>query len=94
VNQPGVLFFSIQVPQATTAKPAGETQPAKTRRAAAKAKPLPKKLRNPKSHPDLIADDAHVKTAQKQPGTSQRDHDSAKAQKPARRRRNPENEPF
>jgi hypothetical protein len=83
-----------EVPQTTTAKPAGETQPAKTRRAAAKAKPLPKKLRNPKSHPDLIADDAHAKTAHKQPEAARRDHDSAKAQKPARRLRNPENEPF
>ena len=79
-----------EVPQTTTPKP----QTAKTKRAAAKAKPLPKKLRNPKNHPDLIADDAHVKTAHKQPETAQRDHDSAKAQKPARRRRNPENEPF
>ena len=62
-----------EAPQTTTAKPAGETQPTKTRRAAAKAKPLPKKLRNPKSHPDLIADDAHVKTAHKQPEAAQRD---------------------
>ena len=83
-----------EVPQTTTAKLAEETQSPKTKRAAAKAKPLPKKLRNPKNHPDLIADDAHVKTAQKQPETAQMDHDSAKAQKPARRRRNPENEPF
>ena len=83
-----------EAPQTTTAKPAGETQTAKAKRAAAKAKPLPKKLRNPKNHPDLIAADAHVKTAHKQPETAQRDHDSAKAQKPARRLRNPENEPF
>jgi hypothetical protein len=62
-----------EVPQTTTAKPAGETQTAKTKRTAAKAKPLPKKLRNPKNHPDLIADDAHVKTAHKQPETAQRD---------------------
>jgi hypothetical protein len=83
-----------EVPQTTTAKPAGETRAAKTKRAAAKAKPLPKKLRNPKNHPDLIADDAHVKTAHKQPETAQRDHSSPKAQKPAKRFRNPENEPF
>ena len=83
-----------EVPQTTTAKPAGETKSPKTKRAAAKAKPLPKKLRNPKSHPDLIAGDAHAKTAHKQPEAAQRDHDSAKAQKPAKRRRNPENEPF
>src|SRR6516225_8801085 len=63
-----------EAPQTTTAKPAGETQTAKAKRAAAKAKPLlPKKLRNPKSHPDLIADDAHVKTAHKQPEAAQRD---------------------
>jgi hypothetical protein len=74
-----------EVPQTTAAKPAGETRAAKTKRAAAKAKPLPKKLRNPKNHPDLIADDAHVKTAHKQPETAQRDHDSAKAQKRAKR---------
>jgi hypothetical protein len=54
-------------------KPAGETQTAKTKRAAPKAKPLPKKLRNPKNHPDLIADDVHVKTTQKQPEAAQRD---------------------
>jgi hypothetical protein len=83
-----------EAPQTTTAKLAGETQPAKTRRAAAKATPLPKKLRNPKSHPDLIADDAHAKTAHKQLEAARRDYDSAKAQKPARRLRNPENEPF
>ena len=40
-----------EVPQTTTPKP----QTAKTKRAAAKAKPLPKKLRNPKNHPDLLA---------------------------------------
>jgi hypothetical protein len=83
-----------EVPQTTTAKPAGETQTAKTKRASAKAKPLPKKLRNPKNHPDLIADDAHVKTAQKQPEAAKRDHHPPKAQKPAKRLRNPENEPF
>jgi hypothetical protein len=81
-------------PQTTTAKPAGETQTTKTKRAAPKAKPLPKKLRNPKNHPDLIADDAHVKTAQKKPEAAQRDHHPQKAQKPAKRLRNPENEPF
>jgi hypothetical protein len=70
-----------EVPQTTTAKPAGETQTAKTKRASAKAKPLPKKLRNPKNHPDLIADDAHVKTAQKQPEAAQRDHPPAKSAK-------------
>ena len=83
-----------EVPQTTTAKPAGETQTAKTKRAAAKAKPLPKKLRNPKNHPDLIADDAHVKTAHKHSETAPRGHDTSKAQKPAKRLRNPENEPF
>ena len=62
-----------EVPQTTTAKPAGETLTTKTKRAAPKAKPLPKKLRNPKNHPDLIADDAHLKTAQKQPQAAQRD---------------------
>jgi hypothetical protein len=60
----------------------------------AKAKPLPKKLRNPKNHPDLIADDAHVKTAQKHSEAAPGDHDTAKAQKRAKRRPNPENELF
>ena len=59
-----------------------------------KAQTLPKPLRNPKSHPELLADDPHLKTAQKQPEPARRHHDSAKAQKPAKRRRNPENEPF
>src|SRR5271165_5662945 len=32
---------------------------------------LPKPLRNPKTHPELLADDAHAKTAQKQRDTAQ-----------------------
>jgi hypothetical protein len=69
-----------------------QTQTAKRKRTApvAKAKPLPKKLRNPKNHPDLLAD----KNALKQPEAAKSDHDTAKAQKPAKHRRNPENMPF
>jgi|SRR5215471_6324029 len=55
---------------------------------------LPKPLRNPKNHPELLADDPRLKTAQKQPETGRRHHDTAKAQKPAKRQPNPENEPF
>ena len=55
---------------------------------------LPKPLRNPKTHPELLADDAHAKTALKPSDPAQGDHDTAKALKPAKRRRDPEKEPF
>jgi hypothetical protein len=55
---------------------------------------LPKPLRNPKTHPELLADDPHAKTAQKQPDTAQGGHDTAKAQKRGKRLRDPEKEPF
>ena len=88
-----------EVPQ-TTAKPATQKQPeaASTKRkrgtAKANATKLPKRLRNPKNHPELLAGNPQAKTAQKQPDAHPRDHDTAKAQKPARRLRSPENEPF
>jgi hypothetical protein len=87
-------------PVAPEPKPSPETvqkQPdaAQKKRGTVKAnaKKLPKQLRNPKTHPELLAD-AHAKPAQKQPDADPRDHDTAKAQKPARRLRSPENEPF
>jgi hypothetical protein len=56
---------------------------------------LPKPLRNPKTHPELLADEAtYAKTAQKQSDLAQGDHDTAKTQKRAKRRRDPEKEPF
>jgi hypothetical protein len=55
---------------------------------------LPKPLRNPKIHPELLADDAHAKTAHKQPEATPGDHDTAKAQKRAKRLRDPVKEPF
>ena len=55
-------------------------------------------------HPEVLKPDAtvaaeqakptHAETVQKQPDTTPGDHDSAKAQKPAKRLRNTENEPF
>jgi hypothetical protein len=74
-----------------------QPDPAPKKRGTVKAtiKLLPKPLRNPKTHPELLADEApHAKTAQKQPDPAQGDHDTAKAQKPAKRRRDPEKEPF
>src|SRR5208337_822195 len=68
--------------------------PKKRGTAKASAKMLPKPLRNPKSHPELLADDAHAKTAHKQPEAAPRDHDTAKAQKRAKRLRDPVKEPF
>jgi hypothetical protein len=70
-----------------------------------KAQKLPKPLRNPKNHPELLAGDAHLateqgskttrsKTIQKHPEAAPGDHDTTKAQKPAKRLPNPENEPF
>jgi hypothetical protein len=90
---------SKEVPQTTThAKPAQKQPEATTKRkrgtAKANATKLPKRLRNPKNHPELLAGNLQAKTAQKQPDTHPRDHDTAKAQKPARRLRSPENEPF
>ena len=62
-----------EVPQTTThAKPA-QKQPeaASTKRkrgtAKANATKLPKRLRNPKNHPELLAGDPQAKTAQKHP---------------------------
>src|ERR1700737_3438895 len=76
-------------PVAPEPKPSPETvqkQPdaAQKKRGTVKAnaKKLPKQLRNPKTHPELLAD-VHAKTAQKQPDADPRDHDTAKAQKPA-----------
>jgi hypothetical protein len=84
-------------------KPSPETvvhkqpDPAPKKRVTVKAtasKLLPKPLRNPKTHPELLADDHHAKTAQKQPDTASGDHDTAKAQKPGKRLRDPAKEPF
>jgi hypothetical protein len=54
---------------------------------------LSKPLRNPKTHPELLADD-RAKTALKPSDPAQGDHDTAKAQKRPKRRPNPEKEPF
>ena len=59
-----------------------EAAPKKRGTAKASAKMLPKPLRNPKTHPELLADD-RAKTALKQPDTATGDHDTAKAQKRA-----------
>jgi hypothetical protein len=85
-------------------KPAPETvvqkqpDPAPKKRVTAKAnasKLLPKPLRNPKTHPELLADEAPLaKTAQKLPDTASGDHVTAKAQKPGKRLRDPAKEPF
>jgi hypothetical protein len=84
-------------------KPSPETvvqkqpDPAPKKRVTVKAsaKLLPKPLRNPKTHPELLADEApHAKTAQKQPDTASGDHDTAKAKKRGKRLRDPEKEPF
>jgi hypothetical protein len=84
-------------------KPAPETvlqkQPDLTqkKRGTVKAnasKLLPKPLRNPKTHPELLADDHHAKPAQKQSDPAQGDHDTAKTQKRAKRLRDPAKEPF
>jgi hypothetical protein len=73
-----------------------QPDPAPKKRGTVKAnasKLLPKPLRNPKTHPELLAN-AHAKPAQKQPDPAQGDHVTAKAQKRAKRRRDPEKEPF
>jgi hypothetical protein len=75
-----------------------QPDPAPKKRTTAKANAknlLPKPLRNPKTHPELLADEApHAKTAQKQSDLAQGHHDTAKAQKRAKRLRDPEKEPF
>src|SRR5271157_274927 len=50
-----------------TVKKLPDPTPKKRGTAKASAKMLPKPLRNPKIHPELLADDAHAKTAHKQP---------------------------
>jgi hypothetical protein len=79
-------------------KPSPETvvqkqpDPAPKKRGTAKAnasKLLPKLLRNPKTHPELLADDPHAKTALTPSDPAQGDHDTAKAQKRAKRQRDP-----
>jgi hypothetical protein len=57
----------------------------------ANAKLLPKKLRNPKTYPELLAD---AKPAQKPSDPAQGDHDTTKAQKRGKRLRDPAKEPF
>ena len=70
-----------------------EAAPKKRGTAKASATMLPKRLRNPKSHPDLLADETHAKT-QKLPDAAPGDHDTAKATKPVKRRRKLEKGPF
>ena len=77
-----------------TVKKLPDPTPKKRGTAKASAKMLPKPLRNPKIHPELLADDAHAKTAHKQPEAAPGDHDTAKAQKRAKRLRDPVKEPF
>src|SRR5271166_877715 len=77
-----------------TVKRLPDPTPKKRGTAKASAKMLPKPLRNPKIHPELLADDAHAKTAHKQPEAAPGDHDTAKAQKRAKRLRDPVKEPF
>ena len=71
-----------------------DAAPKKRGTAKASAKMLPKPLRNPKTHPELLADDHHPKTALKPSEAAQGDHDTAKAQKRGKRLRDPEKEPF
>jgi hypothetical protein len=74
-----------------------QKQPAPKKQGTVKATAknlLPKPLRNPKTHPELLADDPNAKTALKPLNPAQGDHDTAKAQKRAKRQRDPEKEPF
>jgi hypothetical protein len=73
-----------------------QPDPAPKKRTTVKANAknlLPKPLRNPKTHPELLADD-RAKTTLKPSDHAQGDHDTAKAQKRAKRRPDPEKEPF
>jgi hypothetical protein len=73
-----------------------QPEPAPKKRTTAKANAknlLPKPLRNPKTHPELLADD-RAKTALKPSDPAQGDHDTAKTQKRAKRLRDPAKEPF
>ena len=91
----------------TTAHPqSSQKQPQAARGGIPKAQKLPKPLRNPKNHPELLAGDAHLATEQGSKTTRPKTlhkhpeaapggyHDTTKAQKPAKRLPNPENEPF
>ena len=87
----------VAAPAAPEPNPAPETvvqkqpNPAPKKRGTVKASLLPKPLRNPKTHPEFLADEApHAKTAQKPSDPAQGDDDTAKAQ----RRRDPAKEPF
>ena len=71
-----------------------EAAPKKRGTAKASAKMLPKSLRNPKTHPELLADDHHPKTALKPSEAAQGDHDTAKALKRAKRLRDPRERAF
>jgi hypothetical protein len=74
-----------------------QPDPAPNKRTTVKATAknlLPKPLRNPKTHPELLADDPHAKTALKPSDQAQGGHDTSKAQKRAKRRPDPEKEPF
>jgi hypothetical protein len=73
-----------------------QPDPAPKKRTTAKTNAknlLPKPLRNPKTHPELLADD-RAKTALKPSDPAQGDHDTAKTQKRAKRLRDPAKEPF
>ena len=69
--------------------------PKKRGTAKASAKLLPKPLRNPKTHPELLADEApHAKTAQKLPDTASGDHAPPRRKNPANAPVTPAKEPF
>jgi hypothetical protein len=110
-EEPAAPAAAEQGPQSATHAKTAQKHPqaAPRNRGAAKARKLPKPLRNPKNHPELLGpkpDEApvaavqdsktttHSKTAHKPSETAPRNHGSAKDQKPAKRLRNPENEPF
>jgi hypothetical protein len=79
-----------QVPQTTTPVKTAQKPPEVALRKRGTQKLLPKRLRNPKNHPELLAGE----TAQKPSEITPKDHGTAKAQKRARRLRNSEKEPF
>ena len=74
-----------------------QPDPAPKKRGTVKANAknlLPKPLRNPKTHPELLADDAHAKTALKPSDPAKGIMTPPRRKNPPKRLRDPEKEPF
>jgi hypothetical protein len=99
IHHPELLVKSDEVapepkPPETVVQKQPDAAPKKRVTVKANATKLPKQLRNPKTHPELLADDPKAKPAQKPSAPAQGDHHTSEATKPSRKRRTLVKGPF